>query len=112
LDRTISKFLDDSKFGRTWIDVKANKLMINTATNSLYQLSFVFEQIIQLAKAKNAYGAFFYIDIRLNNVVIYLSSENDNRKKEFIDATKPYNSIIIYANPASPIMKRQKRDLI
>ncbi|KAF0553921.1 hypothetical protein F8M41_019764 [Gigaspora margarita] len=120
LDRTISKFLDDSYYGGAWIDVKANKLTINTvnfsdvshiislpeihpyrdlltflpASNSLYQLSFVFEQIIQLAKAKNAYRVYLYVDIRLNNVVIYLSqNESDKRNKEFIDATKPYNPL-------------------
>ncbi|RIB24491.1 hypothetical protein C2G38_2241995 [Gigaspora rosea] len=140
LDRTISKLLDDTKFGGTWIDVKANKLTINTvdfsdvghiislpeirpyrnlltflpANNSLYQLSFVFEQIIQLAKAKNADGIFIYVDIRLNNVVIYFPPQNviDNRDKEFIDATMPYNPIIFYENLDTPIMKRQKRGLI
>ncbi|RIB24486.1 hypothetical protein C2G38_2168436 [Gigaspora rosea] len=139
LDRTISKLLDDSKFGGTWIDVKANKLTINTvnfsdvghikslpeihsyrdlltflpASNSLYQLSFVFEQIIQLANLKMHIEFFIYVDIKLNNVVIYLlQSESDKRNKEFIDATKPYNPIIFYENTASPIMKRQKRDSI
>ncbi|RIB24492.1 hypothetical protein C2G38_2168450 [Gigaspora rosea] len=47
---------------------------------------------MQLAKAKNAYNIFLYVDIKLDNVVIYLSqSENDNINKEFIDAIMPYN---------------------
>ncbi|KAF0525247.1 hypothetical protein F8M41_014684 [Gigaspora margarita] len=89
LDRTIFKLLDDSNFGGTWIDVKANKLTINT---------------INFTEA---------VDIRLNNVVIYSEqSENNNTNKEIIDATKPYNLIIIYENPVQPIMKQQKHGLI
>ncbi|CAG8825316.1 26770_t:CDS:2, partial [Gigaspora margarita] len=68
----------------TPINTYRDLLTFLPANNSLYQLSLVFEKIIQLAKAKNAEVIFLYIDLKLNNAVIYLTqSESNKRNKEW-----------------------------
>ncbi|RIB22835.1 hypothetical protein C2G38_2033274 [Gigaspora rosea] len=134
VDGILNQFINNSDFGGTWIDVKANKVFINTLStanvsyitslpevqpyvdllnftivdNPTDKLSDSFEQIVKLAKEKNAVDVYLYVDISLNNIVIYLEqNQSDSKNSEFINATDQYNPILIYQPPDPPNTKQQ-----
>ncbi|RIB11395.1 hypothetical protein C2G38_111333 [Gigaspora rosea] len=99
IDKIVKPFLNDSSFGGTWIDVKLNKVFINTvnqsqvpiikslpelknylnflefqpANNSLEYLKFSFNQIISiLVPQRKPHNVFIGIKPKDNNVVISL----------------------------------------
>lgn len=75
-------------------------LHFENVTNSMVQLKFYFQEITLLANNFDVRGALVYIDIGLNNIVIYFfESDIDNTK--FINAVEPFNPEIIYANTQS-----------
>ncbi|RIB22834.1 hypothetical protein C2G38_2033273 [Gigaspora rosea] len=134
VDGILNRVINNSDFGGTWIDVKANKVFINTLStanvsyitslpgvhpyvdllnftiidNSTDKLSDSFEQIIKLAKKYIAVDVYLYVDISLNNIVIYLEqSKSDPKNSEFINATDQYYPILIYQPPDPPTTKQQ-----
>ncbi|RIB20148.1 hypothetical protein C2G38_2244740 [Gigaspora rosea] len=125
VDELLKPLLDDINFGGSWIDVKEDKVFINTlnvskeeeiiakmseykdylsfiqTNKSLNELSSSFEQIKSLANENEAEDIYGYIDNSENNIVIYLEqNEGDNKNKEFIDAAKQFDPIFKYGNPA------------
>ncbi|KAF0514966.1 hypothetical protein F8M41_017480 [Gigaspora margarita] len=94
-----------SSFGGPYINIFENcpykeSLHFENVTNSMVQLKFYFQEITLLANNFDVRGALVYIDIGLNNIVIYFfESDIDNTK--FINAVEPFNPEIIYANTQS-----------
>ncbi|CAG8792583.1 11092_t:CDS:2, partial [Gigaspora margarita] len=51
---------------------------------------------------------YLYVDISLNNIVIYLEqSQSDPKNSEFINAIDQYNPILKYPPPDQPTTKQQ-----
>ncbi|CAG8769381.1 23493_t:CDS:2, partial [Racocetra persica] len=69
IDGKLQPLLNNSYFGGTYIDVKANKININTVDQS---------------KVKE-------YELEANNVVIYLKDKNDPKNKEFINGKETTN---------------------
>ncbi|CAG8719128.1 19388_t:CDS:2, partial [Racocetra persica] len=114
IDGKLQPLLNNLYFEGTYVDVKANKININTvdqskvekvrnssqmkkykkylkfkkATNSLSQLKSTFVQIIKLAQKFNIINGIISIEPKVNNVVIYLKDKNDPKNKEFIKMEK------------------------
>ncbi|CAG8805110.1 8665_t:CDS:1, partial [Racocetra persica] len=82
------------------IEPYARFLEIETAPNSLANLSSSFEQILQLAKNTKAIDVYLYVNISMNNVVVYLEQiEHDPKNQEFINAIKKFEPKFIYQPP-------------
>ncbi|KAF0558235.1 S1 family peptidase [Gigaspora margarita] len=135
LDKIVKPFLNDSSFGGTWIDVKLNKVFINTvnlsqvpiikslpelktyldflefqpANNSLEYLKYSFNQIISILVSEyKPHNIFISIKPKDNNVVIALGlDENDEINQKFINATLHYGPKIRYLpSKNSSILRR------
>ncbi|RIB05418.1 hypothetical protein C2G38_2253816 [Gigaspora rosea] len=143
IDRILRPILAEdnlfSSFGGTFIDIFQNWLVVNTVdyskveellalpeispyneslhfenvTDSIEQLKSSFRNITLLADSKGVRGALIYINMELNNIVIYFFETNINHT-EFINAVEPFNPEIIYANTQSAsqnIIRPRRRDV-
>ncbi|CAG8745419.1 8738_t:CDS:1 [Racocetra persica] len=123
IDGKLQPLLNNSYFGGTYIDVKVNKININTvdqskvkevknslqmkeyknylrfkkAINSLSQLKSTFVKIVKLAQKYNI-NSKIGIEPEANNVVIYLKDKNDPKNKEFIKNVKFFKPKIVYSS--------------
>ncbi|CAG8671414.1 42893_t:CDS:1 [Gigaspora margarita] len=110
-----------SSFGGTFINIFRNHIVVNTvnyskvddllalpqitsnekflyfnkANNSMSQIKFNFEQINVRADLIKPKQVFIYIDMLLNNNVLYFE-RSDINNTEFITAAKPFNPTIFY----------------
>ncbi|RIB05419.1 hypothetical protein C2G38_2148556 [Gigaspora rosea] len=128
-----------SSFGGTYIDIFQNWLVVNTVnyskveellalpdispfkqslhfenvTYSMKELKDFFQEITLMADSYDVRGALIYINVELNNVVIYFFySGIDNT--EFIDNVVPLGPEIIYADPqfaSQNIIRPRQRDV-
>ncbi|RIB10990.1 hypothetical protein C2G38_2262678 [Gigaspora rosea] len=124
VDSLLTPILDGSCFGGTYIDVKANKIFINTvnssmipivesspkikpyinllsfqsATNSSYHLNYTLYNLTVLAQELKANNVIIIINPKFNNVVIYLNHEDDKTNKNFIDVAAKFYPIMNYSS--------------
>ncbi|CAG8837401.1 3506_t:CDS:1, partial [Racocetra persica] len=120
IDSKLQPLLNDLYFGGTYVDVKANKIDVNTvdqskvkevknssqmkkykgylnfinATKSLNQLNSTFGQIVRLSQKFNITNGIISIEPKVNNVVVYLNDTNDQKNKEFIESINFFEPII------------------
>ncbi|CAG8546779.1 9671_t:CDS:1, partial [Racocetra persica] len=124
IDGKLQQLLKNSYFGGTYIDVKANKININTvdqskvkevknslqmkeyknylrfkkAINSLSQLKSTYVKIDKLIRKFDIINSIISIEHEVNNVVIYLEDKNDQNTKEFIESVKFFKPKIVYSS--------------
>ncbi|RIB22874.1 hypothetical protein C2G38_2074404 [Gigaspora rosea] len=119
----LTQLLDESTFCGSSIDIKANKIFINTidmskkgnitnnpkmkpylnllsfvqVKNSLAQLNFTFNEASKLADKYNAtfYRISIECQVQVNNVVIYLNHAYDKKNAAFIKSIKELKPIPI-----------------
>ncbi|CAG8830941.1 17068_t:CDS:1, partial [Racocetra persica] len=132
IDGKLQPLLNNLYFGGTYVDVKTNKININTvdlskieevrnssqikeykkylrfkkATNSWSQLNSTFVQIDKLIQKFNIINSIISIEPEVNNVVIYLKDKNDPKNKEFIKSVKIFKPNIVY------LSKKEKRKVV
>ncbi|CAG8757761.1 6548_t:CDS:1, partial [Cetraspora pellucida] len=131
VDEILKPLLDEESFGGTYIDVKTNRVAINTlnftkadnitsimrkhinflsfenVNHSLTTLRHTFNRISELAQSIRPRSISSFIEIKLNKVVIILSHKDDNHNKEFLRAIEVYSDTLNlqYAgdqNPSNP----------
>ncbi|CAG8768646.1 18996_t:CDS:2, partial [Racocetra persica] len=86
------------------------------ANNSLAKLKSTLNKIVNLTEEYNPIEIVFYIDILENNIVIFLPPKDDELNKKinklFIDATRPYKPILLFADdddePPNPLMQKRQ----
>ncbi|RIB26687.1 hypothetical protein C2G38_2030019 [Gigaspora rosea] len=125
-----------ASFGGTYIDIFKNWLVVNTVdyskvaellalpqispyneslhfenvTDSIEQLKDSFREITLIADSYYVRGALIYINMELNNIVIYFFETGINHTV-FINAVEPFNPEIIYANTQSGSKNIIRRDV-
>ncbi|RIB24385.1 hypothetical protein C2G38_2242041 [Gigaspora rosea] len=67
------------------------------ATISTAQLRKNFEQITQIALNIRPINIFFYINIEINNIILFFEYKNNTINEKFINETEPFHPHIIYA---------------
>ncbi|RIB22803.1 hypothetical protein C2G38_2033294 [Gigaspora rosea] len=140
IDKNLSSILEQddfiSSFGGTYIDIFENHIVVNTvdsskvddllalpqikpnedflsfkeANNSMSLLKSNFEQILHQADLIRPPLVVIYTDMVDNNNVIYVP--NITSYTEFLDATKPFDPIVIEINPsASQNLAQSRRNI-
>ncbi|CAG8750309.1 31238_t:CDS:2, partial [Racocetra persica] len=133
VDETLQSLLKDStsSFGGTYLDVKKNKVFVNTvditainkiknspkfsqndflnfiefikapANNSMDILTSKLKKIVELIKKYRPINIQCYIDMTHNNVVIRFKTDNNAKNSRFINEASQYDVMFIQPN-ASP----------
>ncbi|CAG8634259.1 22297_t:CDS:1, partial [Racocetra persica] len=115
--------LDESIYGGSYINLKANKIIINTidpskkgiitnnktikpylnflsfvqVNNSLAKLNNTYEKLIRLARHYKVKDVMISNEYKKNNIVIYLNNTDDKANKAFINSAKKLDPIPIIA---------------
>ncbi|CAG8688686.1 13584_t:CDS:2, partial [Racocetra fulgida] len=125
-NRQLIPLLNGSIYGGSYIDLKENKIIINTidlskdddiknnikmkpyrnilsfvkVKNSLMDLNSTFEKLSILAKQYDVKDLVISNEYKINNIVIYLNTKNESNKA-FIDDAKKLNPKIIDFNQST-----------
>ncbi|CAG8740009.1 4884_t:CDS:2 [Racocetra persica] len=133
VDKILGRYLDDSNFAGTYIDVKTNSVIIYTVNmakkhniiskpdvreherllvfrrvrNPLARLKSKFNELDTIAKLKKPKGIFVYIHPRFNNIAVVVFWPPDQSSQEFIGAARRLGADIYFPfNDNTPLTKR------
>ncbi|RIB19353.1 hypothetical protein C2G38_2036109 [Gigaspora rosea] len=138
VDRTLQLLLEsyESSFGGTYIDVKKEKVLINTvdsskvpiilnspeiklnnysrfldfvpAEKSFTKLKYNFIKISDLIKKYRPFQIQCYIDMKLNNIVIGYTNKYSDPNRKFIKSAEKYKPIFIRLRNQDPEDEKPK----
>ncbi|CAG8503461.1 10943_t:CDS:2 [Cetraspora pellucida] len=127
VDEILKPLLEEhsTSFGGTYINVITNRIIINTVdytkvdiiisrmesykhlfifknvTNSLVTLRNSFDQISEQAKSLRPLNIACFIDMEVNNIVLYIWKGYNQYNRVFLEAIEPYNVIKRFVNQSS-----------
>ncbi|CAG8839957.1 22853_t:CDS:1, partial [Cetraspora pellucida] len=126
-NRLLTPLLDESSFGGSYIDIKANKININIVdsskendimsnpvmeeylnllsfkkvSNSLDKLNTALNELHNMAKRYNATNLTLSNEYEFNKIIVYLNVNGYEKNKAFIDnAEKIYPNLLHIVNKA------------